>query len=78
MDQLIALYENVITENQRLPEPDIAAEGRAAAAYLRQLKVDFASHGAASLRLRERLERMPLLGNLGLKLARLIAGPPGS
>jgi hypothetical protein len=52
-------------------------EGRAAARYLRQLKIDFATHGAASLRMRERLERFPIFGRMGLKLVRRFTGDPG-
>src|SRR2546430_13519572 len=64
VDQLVALYDEVIQEysNTGISNPD--EEGRAAAAYLRQLKIDFATHGAASLRLVERMQRIPLLGRL--------------
>ena len=77
IDELIGLYKEVIEEHQRSGQIDIEEEGHAAAAYLRQLKVDFATHGAASLRLHERLQRFPLLGRWGIKLARRITGHPG-
>jgi hypothetical protein len=77
IDELIGLYKEVIEEYQRAGQVDIGAEGRAAAAYLRQLKIDFATHGAASLRLSERLQRFPLLGRWVIKLARRIAPPAG-
>lgn len=77
IDELIGLYKEVIDEHRALGQRDIDEEGRAAAAYLRQLKIDFATHGAASLRLRERLQRVPLLGRWGIKLARRITGHPG-
>ena len=76
IDELIGLYKEVIDEHRTLGQRDIDEEGRAAAAYLRQLKIDFATHGAASLRLRERLQRFPLLGRWGIKLARKITGHP--
>jgi hypothetical protein len=77
IDELIGLYKEVIDEHRALGQRDIDEEGRAAAAYLRQLKIDFATHGAASLRLSERLQRVPLLGRWGIKLARRITGHPG-
>lgn len=76
IDELISLYQEVIDEYQNSARVSNDEEGRAAAAYLRQLKVDFATHGAASLRLRERLERFPIFGRVGLKLVRRITGHP--
>jgi hypothetical protein len=40
------------------------------------LKIGFATHGAASMRLRERLERVPIVGRIGVKLVRRITGRP--
>jgi len=74
IDELVLIYKEVIEESRHAGQMSIDAEGRAAAAYLRQLKIDFATHGAASMRLRERLQRFPLLGRLGIKLARRITG----
>ena len=76
IDELISLYEEVIDEYQTSARMSSDEEGRAAAAYLRQLKIDFATHGAASLRLRERLERFPIFGRVGLKLVRRLTGHP--
>ena len=66
----------MIAEYQRSDRIDNDGEGRAAAAYLRQLKIDFATHGAASQRLNERLQRVPIFGRWGIKLARRITGHP--
>lgn len=74
IEELIGLYKEVIEEYQHSNHIDIDEEGRAAAAYLRQLKMDFAIHGAASLRLRERLERIPIFGRVAVKLVRRITG----
>src|SRR5213078_3142251 len=51
VDELVSLYYEVIEEYRRAGNGNVDEEGRAAAAYLRQLKIDFAIHGAASLRL---------------------------
>ena len=76
IDELVSLYHEVIQEYRNASNGSVDAEGRAAAAYLRQLKMDFATHGAASMRLRERLQRIPLLGRWGIKLGRRITGHP--
>jgi hypothetical protein len=76
VDELITLYHEVIEDHRSAINGDVDGEGRAAAAYLRQLKIDFANHGAASMRLRERMHRIPLLGRWGIKLARKITGHP--
>ncbi len=76
IDELISLYQEVIDEYQNSARVGNDEEGRAAAAYLRQLKIDFATHGAASLRLRERLERFPIFGRVGVKLVRRITSHP--
>ena len=70
VDELISLYEDVIQEFQQNDHGEKLTEDRAAAAYLRQLKVDFNANTAAAIRLREHLERVPLVGRLGIKLAR--------
>lgn len=76
VDELIGLYHEVIQEYRSTANGNVDEEGRAAAAYLRQLKIDFATHGAASMRLRERMQRLPLLGRWGVRLARKITGHP--
>lgn len=70
VDQLSSLYEEVIGEFQQNGHGEKLEEDRAAAAYLRQLKIDFTANTAAATRLRERVERVPLVGRLGVKLAR--------
>jgi hypothetical protein len=75
LDELVCLYEEVIAE-YKSGGSDARAEGRAAAEYLRRLKAEITAHGAATLRLRERVRRIPLVGKLGVRLARMIAGPP--
>ena len=70
VDQLSSLYEEVIREFQQNGRGEKLAEERAAAAYLRQLKIDFTANTAAATRLRERVERVPVVGKLGVKLAR--------
>jgi len=67
MDEMLALYREVIEEHDRAPAPDSLAEGRAAAAYVRWLagrvkwnptpvQADF-----LVLRIRNRIARVPLL-----------------
>lgn len=70
VDELTSLYEEVTREFQRNGHAEKLEEGRAAAAYLRQLKIDFTANTAAAMRLRERVERVPLVGRIGVKLAR--------
>lgn len=76
LDELIYLYEEVIAEYRSRPggEDEAHAEGRAAAKYLRGLKSELIAHSAASMRLRERVGGIPLVGKFGVKLARLIVG----
>jgi hypothetical protein len=70
IDELICLYEEVVREFELNGHAEKLEEDRAAAAYLRQLKIDFTANADAALRLRERLERVPVMGRLGVKLAR--------
>ena len=70
VDQLSSLYEDVIREFQQNGNGEKLEEDRAAAAYLRQLKIDFNANAAAATRLRERVERVPIIGRIGVKLAR--------
>lgn len=69
VDELISLYHEVIDEFANSSRDEVE-EGRAAAAYLRQLKLDFAKHGAASMRLREKMRSIPVVGRWGIKLVR--------
>ena len=77
VDRLLELYEEARNDYHALHDPDERAEGRAAAAYLGRLKTEFAAHAAASLRLRARLERVPLVGRAGIRLIHAIVGKPG-
>lgn len=70
VDELISLYEDVTREFEQNGNAEKLEEDRAAAAYLRQLKLDFTANTAAALRVRERIERVPVVGPLGVRLAR--------
>lgn len=70
IDELISLYEEVKHEFEVDGAGDKLAEDRAAAAYLRQLKIDFTTQAHAAVRLRERLESVPFIGRVGVRLAR--------
>jgi len=70
VDELTSLYEEATAEFQQNGHGEKLAEDRAAAAYLRQLKIDITANTAAAMRLRERVERLPLVGKVGIKLAR--------
>ena len=70
IDELINLYEEVVSEIDLNGHGAKLDEDRAAAAYLRQLKIDFSANADAALRLRRRLERVPVVGRIGVKLAR--------
>ncbi|MDX6694069.1 MAG: hypothetical protein QOF02_1672 [Blastocatellia bacterium] len=79
VDEILALYEEVLAEHAALKTTDTAAEGRAAAAYLRWLSADTrrrteALGNSTVFRLRNRLLRVPLLGRLTRALARKAAG----
>jgi hypothetical protein len=70
VDEIISLYEEVMREFELDGCAEKFEEDRATAAYLRQLKIDFTANADAALRLRERLERVPVVGSIGVKLAR--------
>jgi|SRR5882672_7462614 len=72
IDELGSLYEEVIREFAQNGCGDELAEDRAAAAYLRQLKMDITANSDAAARLRERLARVPVVGGLSVKLARAL------
>jgi hypothetical protein len=74
--RIVELYEEVAAEYGRDGTPDLEAEGRAAARYLRQLHADFASHGALSLRWRNRLLRFPYIGPGLVSLKEKLKGRP--
>jgi hypothetical protein len=70
VDEIINLYVEVKREFELNGPVSKLAEDRAAAAYLRQLKIDFTTQAHAAVRLRERLESVPLIGRVGVRLAR--------
>jgi hypothetical protein len=72
VDGMVALYEEVIAEYAARGGDDARAEGRAAADYILRLKSQFNSEVAATARLRERLQRIPLVGRPGVRLARAL------
>jgi hypothetical protein len=67
MEEILALYREVIEEHDRAPAHDPLAEGRAAAAYVRWLALNVKWNPAPVqadfliLRLRNRIARVPLL-----------------
>jgi glycosyltransferase involved in cell wall biosynthesis len=73
IDELISLYLEVIAESKRKGNWEKLLEDRAAAGYLRQLKIDFAANADAAARVRKRLESVPVVGKIGVKLARALA-----
>lgn len=71
LDELVGLYHEVVEEYRGRDNTNAdEEEGRAAAAYLRQLKIDFARHGAVSMRVQERMRKIPVVGRWGIKLVR--------
>ena len=77
IDELTCLYEEVIEEFKRSGGVETLDENRAAAAYLRQLKIDFAANADAVARMRQRLESVPVVGRIGVKLARALTRKVG-
>ena len=76
IDELIGLYYEVKREFELGGLTDKLDENRATAAYLRQLKIDFTANADSALRLRERLEQIPVVGKIGVKLARAFMRQP--
>jgi hypothetical protein len=72
INELSSLYEQVTREFQQNGYCEKLEEDRAAAAYLRQLKIDFTANAAAAIRLRERVEQVPIVGRIGVRLARAL------
>jgi hypothetical protein len=76
LSEIVALYKEVIADYKRRPMPDLEAESRAAAAYLRQLPLLFARDydaNSATFRLRNRLLKIPFAGSLARSLSNRIA-----
>lgn len=81
VDETVAVYMDVVEEHKRLPPTDPAEEARAAAEYLRwltlatrrrQAEYEAMLANSLTLRLRNRLDRYPLLGGAVSRLARLV------
>ncbi len=85
VDEIVALYTEVLAEHRAAPASDAVTEGRAAAAYLRRVTTDVRSEREAmrqqwlafehspTNRLRGQLLRAPLVGPLAQTLARKLA-----
>lgn len=78
-DEFVKLYEEVIDEGARSPEPGREEEGMAAAAYLRELLMTVreerrALYASNTFRFKERLRRVPFVGKISYSLARRLAG----
>jgi Glycosyltransferase Family 4 len=78
LSEIVALYKEVIADYKQRPMPDLEAESRAAAAYLRQLPPLLARErdilaNSATFRLRNRLLRIPFAGSLARSLSNRIA-----
>ena len=83
VDEIVALYREVLDEHAAAAPPDRAAERRAVAAYLRQLTISMqveqerfeqAVDNSTTMRLQRRLRRVPVLGTFARALARKLAG----
>jgi hypothetical protein len=72
VDQIVGVYREAIDEQLRIGPGDSHAESRAAAAYLRYVETDVLQN-AAPVKLREKIERIPLIGRLAVSLARRAA-----
>ena len=78
LSEIVALYKEVIADYKQRAMPDLEAESRAAAAYLRQLPLLLARErdvlaNSATFRLRNRLLKIPFAGNLARSLSNRIA-----
>ena len=76
IEELIELYREVVDEHRNGERPDAGEEGRAASAYLRWLAIQLKREedimmSSATVRLRNRLLRVPGLGSLALTMTRL-------
>ncbi|MBA3240431.1 MAG: hypothetical protein H0T60_04315, partial [Acidobacteria bacterium] len=78
LDDIIALYEEVLAEHRAAGPPDADAEGRAAADYLRWAQTDLSREresfkNSAVIRLRDRVLAAPLLGPTARALSRRLS-----
>ncbi|HEV3468387.1 MAG TPA: glycosyltransferase family 4 protein [Pyrinomonadaceae bacterium] len=79
VEELLALYEEVLAEHAAAPPPDPEAEARAASEYLRRVTLGFEAerrriYDSTPYRLTERVLRAPLLGRAARLVARAAAG----
>jgi len=94
VDEIIALYGEILAEYAGANAVDAEAEGRAAAAYLRWLTMHLRHerqallnehralldevHNSTTSQLRKRIRRVPLLGALARSVVRQVTGPRSS
>ncbi len=79
VDEIVSLYEEVLTEHNSAGASDAVAEGRAAAAYIRWLSSQFKKqlsvlNNLSVMRLKRRLVDVPVVGKLAHSLAQRLAG----
>lgn len=82
IDEIVALYQEVIAEQMSVGEYDADGEGRAAAAFLRQVQTQSrqlrmaikAFDNSTTMRLQRRLMNIPLLGKSLRSIARAATG----
>jgi hypothetical protein len=80
VDEIVALYEEVIAEHAAAPHAGAEAESRAAAAFIRWLSTHSQDrlselNNSAAIRLKQRLVAVPVIGRVAHSLARRLAGP---
>lgn len=74
VSRTIEIYEETLARHAANGNADALEESRAAARYIARLDSEMARHGAASLRIYERVRRVPVVGPLGVRLARALTG----
>jgi hypothetical protein len=79
IDEIVALYREIVEEHAAAAPPDRAAERRAVATYLRSLTICMQAEqvrfeNSTAMRLQRRLRRVPVLGPFARALARKLAG----
>jgi len=74
VEDTMQLYQEVVAAHDGTNGSNLLAESRAAAAYLARLDREMLAHSAASMRMRERIRHIPLIGKLGMRLSSVLAG----
>lgn len=74
VNRTIEIYEEAVSLYEERGAADALEEGRAVASYLTRLDAEMAAQGAASIRIRKRLRRVPLVGRWGIRFAEALAG----